>query len=264
MSNTTKDSLGDRMKTYEGVTKTHLVRRMPAILRLDGKAFHSFCRGLDKPFDLRFQESMWETAKYLCEKISGARLAYVQSDEISILLTDYENVGTQAWFDGQVQKIVSVSASMAGVKFNHEIASRLPVGFISKKEPPVFDARVFNVPKEDVVNSFIWRQQDATRNSVSMLAQANFSHKQLHKKSCNEMQEMLFQEYGINWNDCPVPQKRGVCIKKNKYYGLNPNDGVTPFVRTRWEIDLNIPVFTQDRNYIEQYVNPTPEVYRDQ
>lgn len=256
-----KDSLGDRMKGYENIPRNYLTRRLPVIIRLDGKAFHTFTKGFKKPFDNILMESMWETAKYLCENIQGCKVAYTQSDEISLLLTDYEKLDTCAWFDNNIQKIVSISASMATLAFNKvfsEIINHIDAEEISdfydiykrRMMTAMFDSRVFTLPKEEVNNYFVWRQQDATRNSIQMVGQANFSHKQLHKKSCDEIQEMLFQEKGINWNDLPTPNKRGICIIKEQYE-LN-NEEKT--LRTRWTVDTNIPVFTQDRNYIEKYV----------
>lgn len=267
-----KDSLGDRMKGYENIPRNYLTRRLPVIIRLDGKAFHTFTKGFEKPFDNILMESMWETAKYLCENIQGCKVAYTQSDEISLLLTDYEKIDTCAWFDSNIQKMVSISASMATLAFNEsyrklvESEVMLPVSidflsdekqeayrekyqlYHSKKSKAMFDSRVFTLPKEEVNNYFIWRQQDATRNSIQMVGQANFSHKQLHKKSCDDIQEMLFQEKGINWNNLRTPEKRGVCIIKEQYE-LN-NEKKTS--RTRWAVDFDIPVFTQDRVYIEK------------
>jgi tRNA(His) 5'-end guanylyltransferase len=226
------------MKRYEVNSKNLLTRFIPVIIRIDGKAFHTFTKGLVKPFDQGLIEAMWETAIFLCEQIQGCKVAYIQSDEISLLLTDYETIKTEAWFDYNVQKMTSVAASIATVGFNK---------VWDYNEWAMFDARVFSLPKEEVCNYFIWRQQDATRNSIQGLGQANFSHKQLQSKNCDQIQEMLFQEKEINWNDCLTYQKRGACTWKENY---TKNEAL----RTRWIIDNNIPVFTQDRNYIEQYL----------
>jgi len=259
------DSLGDRMKGYENIERRYLTRRMPAIIRVDGKAFHTFTRGFQKPFDMVLMQAMWDAAKYLCENIMGCKIAYVQSDEISLLLTDYDDIRTQAWFDKNIQKMVSVSASMATLGFNKtfaeiinrdvKILGNIDVDSISdyydiyykRINTALFDSRVFNVPKEEVCNYFIWRQQDATRNAVQMIGRANFSHKQLNNKNCNQIQEMLFQEKGINFNDLPIYQKRGVCVIKEYY----DKDGTQ---RSRWIVDKDIPIFAQDRNYIEKYI----------
>lgn len=259
-----KDNLGDRMKSYENISRSYLIRRLPVIIRLDGKAFHTFTRGFKRPFDDILMETMWETAKYLCENIQGCKVAYTQSDEISLLLTDYEKINTCAWFDNNIQKMVSISASMTTLAFNKIFRNKVhmldhvvrheDIGYFYKLEEKfdlaMFDSRVFTLPKEEVVNYFIWRQQDATRNSIQMVGQASFSHKELHKKSCNDIQEMLHQEKNINWDDISTCKKRGVCIIREQY-GLN-NEQST--LRTRWVVSPDIPIFTQDRNYIEKYL----------
>ena len=259
-----KDNIGDRMKGYENVSRIYLTKRMPTIIRVDGKAFHTFTRGFDKPFDEIMGECMCEAAKFLCENIQGCKIAYTQSDEISLLLTDYDKLNTCSWFDKNIQKMVSVSASMATLAFNKafsdiltQMKSRNEFKLIekySKREfKAMFDSRVFNIPKEEVCNYFIWRQQDATRNSIESVGQANFSAKDLHKVNCNQIQEKLFTEKGINWNDFPIFQKRGFCIVK-KQYNVYSSNSENVIVRSRWDMDDNIPVFTQDRNYIEQYL----------
>jgi tRNA(His) 5'-end guanylyltransferase len=238
------DSLGDRMKMFESVPRTRLVPKVPVLLRLDGKAFHSLTRGLDKPVDQRFARCMWQTAIALCEELQGCQLGYVQSDEITILLVDYQGFKTQAWFDYEVQKMVSIAAGLASACFTLAFRAAFP----EREEVPVFDCRAWNLPRHEVVNCFIWRQQDASRNSVSGLAQAHFSQAELHGKSSSEMQDMLMLQRGINWNDCPIPQKRGVCIVKESY----EVDGAT---RGRWIVDEAIPIFTQDRLYVQRRVD---------
>lgn len=257
-----KDSLGDRMKSYEDCYRTRLPIRMPIIIRVDGKAFHSYTAKCKKPVDLGLVECMNDTAIALCETVQGCQLAYVQSDEISLLVTNYQDINTQSWFDNNLQKMVSVSASVASVTFttnSHKIW-----GSIGVREPiptikhAYFDSRAFVLPKEEVTNYFLWRQQDATRNSVQMLARSLYSHKQLVNKNNSDLQELCFQK-GINWNDCPVPQKRGRCIVKNKTpkEGSNPKTGeVFMTERSEWIIDNNIPIFSQDRRYIDKYVYP--------
>jgi tRNA(His) 5'-end guanylyltransferase len=183
-----KDSLGDRMKNnYEARSRINLYRRMPVIIRLDGKAFHTVTRGCEKPFDKKFSFAMDKAMISVMEQAQGAKLGYVQSDEISILLTDYDTHETQAWFNNQVQKICSVSASIASVEFTEAFGRK---GY--------FDCRCFNIPREEVTNYFIWRQQDWMRNSVQMLARSHFSQKQLHNKNVPAMHEML-HEKGVNW-----------------------------------------------------------------
>ena len=188
----TRDDLGDRMKDYyESRSKTRLIRRMPVIIRLDGKAFHTFTKGFEKPFDM--VRAMQETMKYLCENIQGCVLGYTQSDEITLVLIDYQNLNSDAWFDYEVQKLCSVSASMATFAFNRNFA-RLAALEPEKKTKQTnayaevaskgafFDARCFNIPKEEVTNCLLWRQQDATRNSIHMTGRAYFSHKQIEGK----------------------------------------------------------------------------------
>ena len=236
-------TLGERMKEYEAVTKLKLIRRTPAIIRLDGKAFHTYTRGFDKPWDWRMSIAMTETAKFICENVMGAKFAYTQSDEISILITDYYGINTEAWFDYQVQKVVSVSSSLATYKFN-EVMRGLGIN-----KAAFFDARVANYPKEEVCNYFIWRQKDAERNSVQGLAQSLFSHKELQGVSNKKLQDEMFTEKGVNWNEISVINKRGAGIIKEHY----ERDGAE---RSRWVTDLNTPVFVEDRQYIETFVNP--------
>jgi tRNA(His) 5'-end guanylyltransferase len=242
----TNDSLGDRMKGYENISRVYLTRRMPAIIRVDGKAFHSFTRGFKRPFDEILHQTMWETGTALCKNIEGCQLAYIQSDEISLLLTDYENIKTEAWFGKNIQKMVSISASIATLAFNKEFP-RLSSGeepYAKKYNQATFDSRVFILPKEEVNNYFIWRQQDATRNSVLSVGQANFSHKELQNTSCNQIQDKLFLEKQINFNDFETWQKRGVCIVKN-------DREFEETIRRRWEVDMDIPIFTENRDYVE-------------
>src|SRR5258706_22375 len=172
------DELGTRMKEfYENRSQSYLARRIPAIIRIDGKAFHTFTNKFTKPFDNVMIKSMQLTAKKLCAQIQGAKIAYTQSDEISLLLTDWDNLKTDAWFDYNIQKITSVSASMTTLYFNNIFAEICTVEQSDKIDTALFDARVFSIPKEDVNNYFWWRQIDCIRNSIQMLAQSNFSHK---------------------------------------------------------------------------------------
>lgn len=255
------DSLGDRMKSYEDSYRISLPIRMPVIIRVDGKAFHTYTRQCKKPVDQGLVECMNETAKKLCETIQGAKLAYVQSDEISVLVNNYETIDTQPWFDNNLQKMVSISAAVASTTFTFNSwriwkgAVAAPVGLECIK-PAMFDSRAFLVPKEDVVNYFLWRQQDATRNSIQMLARSMYSHKECDNKNTSELQELTFRK-GVNWNDCPVSQKRGRCLVKTQYehVGTNPKTGEEiPSTRSTWTVDNNIPIFSQDRSYIEKYV----------
>ena len=270
------DDLGRRMKEYyEQIPKTKLMRRTPVIIRIDGKAFHSFTKGFKRPFDNVLIESMQETMKYLCENIQGCVLGYHQSDEISLVLVDYHKLTSNAWFDYEVQKICSIAASMATVAFNKifeqnciEYSQVVPNTELGRKlmdvyskaseKGAMFDARCFNIPKEEVTNYIYWRQLDATRNSIQMVGQANFSHKELHGKSCNQIQDMLMTQKGVNWNDYPIYQKRGSCCIKERYSTVDLSTytgSVDAMTRTRWIIDKEIPIFKgEDRNYIDKLI----------
>lgn len=226
-----KDSLGDRMKRYEAVTSTKLNPRSYTIIRLDGKAFHTFTKGLLRPWDPAITETMETTMLYLCKNIQGVKYGYYQSDEISLVLTDFDTFETSPWFDNKIQKMVSVAASLATAKFNQE--------WNASNKLAIFDARVFNVPnRSEVINYFIWRQQDTVRNSISSLGQSLYSAKELHGKNQNAVQEMCFQK-GKNWNDVPTHLKRGTGCYKT----IKEND------RTWWVIDREIPTFSDDRDY---------------
>ena len=257
MKKQSKDSLGGRMKQYEAVSKTSLVQRMPVILRLDGCHFHTFTKGFIKPFDDVMIKSMQDTMKYLCENIQNCVFGYTQSDEITLVLVDYKNLNSSQWFDNEVQKMCSVAASMAGMFFTRCFAYNALYADVDDEQykkyenaiacGAYFDCRAFNVPKEDVCNCIIYRQQDATRNSIQSLAQANFSHKALYGLSCNMLQDKLMVEKGINWNDLDIVKKRGSACIKN-YYTENGK------MRSRWLIDYSMPILSQDRNYVEQLV----------
>ena len=280
------DDLGNRMKEfYEQVPKFRLTRRTPVAIRLDGKAFHTFTKGFKKPFDEVFGKAMRDTMKYLCENIQGCVFGYTQSDEITLILIDYQTLTSDAWFNYEIQKMCSISASMATIAFNKYFfinmedwyyfddplieTLKLPSRENQKEKydnalnkGAMFDSRCFNIPKEEVANLIYWRQLDATRNSIQMVGQANFSHKELQNKTCNEIQDMLLTQKGINWNDYPTHLKRGACcIKvpdKTEFIEHESEWGDPVQVAQRhwkWEIDLNIPIFKgEDRNYIEQYI----------
>lgn len=252
------DSLGDRMKSYEDSYRIHLPIRMPVILRIDGKAFHTYTKGCEKPVDKGLVDVMNETAIFLCKNIQGAQTAFVQSDEISILVHNFKDIDTQAWFDNTLQKMVSISAAMASVTFTENSYKIWGNDEIKGKttKPAYFDSRAFIIPEADVNNYFLWRQQDATRNSVQMLARSLYSHKQCEDKNNSELQEMCFQK-GINWNDCPTSQKRGRCIVKimTDKIGHNPVTGESiEAKRSEWVVDNDIPVFSQNKSYINKYL----------
>jgi len=289
------DELGIRMKTYyERIPKTKLMRRCPVAIRLDGKAFHTFTRGFQRPFDEVLIKSMRETMKYLCENIQGCVLGYTQSDEITIILVDYKKLTSSAWFDYEVQKMCSIAASMATMAFNKAFSKTFeewacthtshldfsnPNNDIDEEKIKIckayrkaqekgamFDARCFNIPKEEVTNLVYWRQLDAARNSVQMVGQAHFSHAELQNKSCNDIQEMLFTQKGINWNDLPTHQKRGSCCIKawKNHQGWEPcyddnlgklGEILCETMRSEWVIDTEIPMFKgEDREYIDKLI----------
>ena len=249
-------TLGERMKEYEKVSKGYLMKRTPVVIRLDGCHFHTFTRGLDKPYDKTLMQVMQKTMQYLCENIQGCVLGYTQSDEITLVLIDYQNLNTSAWFDNQIQKICSVAASLATLAFNNfwneETESFYEEYWFTetdedsnfqrwklldmKKGKATFDARVFNLLKEEVVNNLIWRQQDATRNSINSLAQTLYSHKQLQGIAANQLQNKMLIEKNVNWNNELISFKRGSCCRKNE--------------NGKWYIDTEIPIFTENRQYI--------------
>lgn len=272
------DKLGTRMKSqYEHRTRYLLPRRTYTLIRLDGKAFHTFTRGFKRPFDTDLVNLMDKTAQYLCENIQGVVGAYVQSDEISLLLADFAKPQTSAYFDGNIQKVASISASMATLAFNqamHKVisSSALFEGFKEVRDKmtdsrgevksAMFDSRVFTIPdKQEVFNYFVWRQQDATKNSIQMVAQSLYSHKELHGKNGSEQQEMIFQK-GTNWNDLDAGLKRGRMIVKKEYQVSNITMTLefpqqpTYTTRTKWVVE-NPPIFTKEKEFL---INLIPDM----
>lgn len=229
-----KDKLGDRMKhNYEQAFNFRLPARMPIIMRLDGKCFHTFTKGMNKPFDEQLVSRMNCVATYLLNKISGAQVAYVQSDEISILIHNYKRLDSQGWFDNEVQKMTSISAAMASFYMSSMYCQEV-----------LFDSRVFTLPEAEVNNYFVWRQKDALRNSISMVSQAFFSHKELQNKNVKQMKDML-EVRGKKWENYPLSCQRGSCVVRQ------PN-GIIYF-------DDSIPLFTQDHNYIDKFLTVEDE-----
>lgn len=264
-----KDAIGTRMKEdYEKRFQTHLMRRSYTMIRLDGKAFHTYTKDFKRPYDLGLMRIMDQTAIALCEKIQGAKLAYVQSDEITILITDFETRKTDAWFDSNVQKMVSISASIATAAFNNGMYLDEDI-LANMDKVAYFDSRVFQLPnREEVINALIWRQQDATRNSIQMGAQSMYSHKQLHGKNTSQLQELMFQK-GQNWNDYPAGFKRGRIILKeiketvniqvfdaetsgldrSQLLSVNLVKGGATIERNRWG-SFEAPIFTQEKDFL--------------
>ena len=284
------DDLGTRMKEYEKRNQYYLQKRTPVAIRVDGRSFHTFTKGFKRPFDDILMKSMQETAKYMCENIQGAKLAYVQSDEITIILTDYDALETDCWFNYRTDKLCSISASMATMAFNRVFVKNvdewgrltfpnwdeggtneeIDVDLLKLNDAyqraigkgAMFDARCFNIPKEEVTNLIYWRQLDATRNSIQMVGQANFSHKELQNKSCNDIQDMLHEQKGINWNDYPTVCKRGTaCIKNRKIIEYLDEFKVTAKLmdstktENSWIIDTEMPILKgEDRAYVDDLV----------
>ena len=288
-------ALAKRMKKfYEEIPKIRLIRRMPVCIRLDGKAFHTFLKGFKKPFDDIFIKTMQDTMRYLCQNIQGCVLGYSQSDEISLILIDYQKLTTSAWFDYNVQKICSVSSSMATLAFNKLLKNNVDEYKVNKwngvskyedgedeyiktllravEKGAMFDSRCFNIPKEEVANLIFWRQFDASNNSVQMVGQAYFTQEELNNKNTNQIQDMLITQKGINWNDLPTYQKRGSCCIKRKFW-IDKNDGCefseeyscelekagvnsdNAIKKTEWIIDKNIPIFKgENRKYINELI----------
>lgn len=245
-----KDSLGDRMKGYEAACKHHLTQRTPLILRLDGKAFHNYLRPVKGTFNEGVRTCMTDTMMHLIINLQNCVFGYTQSDEISLLFNDWNKLTTEPAYSANQSKLESIAASMTTGYFNwnknhYDLIPEVTAPFA------LFDCRAFTIPKEEVANYFVWRQQDATRNSINMLGQLNFSHKQLQGKNVSEVQDMLMLEKQINWNDLHVWKKRGICAS-----------------RLSLSADKEPPIFTKDREYIERHLlneedREKPEVDED-
>lgn len=248
-----------RMKAYECVSRQYLTRRVPVAIRVDGKAFHTFTRGFQKPFDEVLSNAMQATMMKMCRQIQGCVFAYTQSDEITFILIDYQKLNSDGWFNYRTDKMCSIAASMATMEFNKAF-SAFVYGFKvnkgedissedmevlkayekSKERGAMFDARAFSIPKEEVTNLIYWRQQDAMRNAVQMVGQAFYPHKELQGVSCELLKEMLLTDKGIEWDKIPVKYQRGSCCVK---------------VDSEWTIDNNISIFRgSDREQIDKLV----------
>ena len=252
MAHYKRDSLGDRMKDYESRNQNYLQKRIPVIIRVDGRAFHSFTNGLYKPFDNLFTDTMIQTMETLCSEIQNCVFGYVQSDEISLFLKDYDSINTSAWFDYRTDKLCSISASLATYYFNKYFHQKVELmnNFTSDEnymstllkccnKPAVFDARCFNLPKEEIINYFYWRELDAVRNSIQACGQAQFSHKELEHKNCDNIKEML-QNIDKPWENLPIYKQRGTCCKREN---------------KEWVIDYSMPLLVKEgRNYLEELI----------
>ena len=260
-----KDNLGDRMKYYENISATKLIHQMPIILRIDGKAFHTFTKHFCKPFDSVFIDAMKLTTKDICEEVQNCRFGYVESDEISLLVYPKDVWNSEAYFDAKVQKLCSIIASFATIRFYRNFSTLVNAFVSGTKEDnemskvylkavetnACFDCRCFNLPKEEVCNYFIWRQQDATKNSIQMVARTHFSHKELQGKKFSDMNEMLFNK-GVNFDKLPTVWKRGTAVYKVPT--SIPKTGQQPIIRDKWFIDEEMPIITENRNYIENHI----------
>lgn len=280
-----RNDLEMRMKKYENVTKTRLYIRTPVAIRIDGRAFHTFTKGFTKPFDEILIYTMQHTMKYLCENIQNCVLGYTQSDEITLILIDYQTFNTQPWFDNKIQKIASVSASMAtfifNKIFNEKTKSLLDLLYLMKEKEQLseedmqymealkralekgatFDSRCFNIPKEEVANLLYWRQLDAIRNSIESCGQYYYSPKELLGVTCLEIKEKLKKDFAISWDDLPITQQRGSCCVRNKIKIQEDGIYTTAILRetnkseNEWIIDNNIPIFKNEgREYIESLI----------
>ncbi len=257
-----KDSLGDRMKSsYENRTRYYLPRRTNTIIRCDGRSFHTYTKDCVKPFDDNLMADMNNTAVKLCEEIQGARFAYVQSDEISVFVSDYTDIVTEAWFDGNLQKICSISASIATAEFNKirmydHFADVLkkPRDPIAEYKPANFDSRVFIIPEiAEVANYFQWRCQDASRNSLQMFARSLYSHTELEGKNSAQIHDLIHAK-DKNWNDLAPQYKRGRLIRKHTSHGFTP-------ARNHWTID-DIPD-THGFEYWKNLIHLTNDLAKD-
>ena len=264
-------TLSDRMKgAYENKYRNYLPENIPVIARLDGQHFHSFCRGMKKPFDPIFVKTMQQTMLKLCEIIPNVKFGYVESDEISLVMIQSER-NSQPWFDNNIQKIVSTSAALCTLWFNNYFAENTIIDttldifnmnqdsydwkMVRKgKEMPTFDSRVFVVPAFEVHNYFVWRQQDCTRNSIQAVAQSLYSQKELHGINTTKLQDKMFTEKGVNWNDYTTVEKRGTCAYRIPTTVIG-KDG-HEVTRYKWVLDYEMPILTSEegKDFISQKV----------
>lgn len=226
------DPLGNRMKRYEAASRYFLPPKVPLFVRVDGRAFHTYTQGMDKPFDEALMDAMVYATERTAKDMSGFKLAYTQSDEATFLITDFGNFESQGWFDYNLSKVVSLSASLFTVHFNWHMGMQTS----HDRSSATFDSRAFTVPMEDVPNCFLWRQKDWYRNSVQMLGQAHFSHKQLNGKKLSEIHDMLHDK-GVNWADLSSTQKNGTFVRRTVELRESEDQatGFQPVYRTVFE-----------------------------
>lgn len=239
------------MKQYEAATRLVLPRRTYTVVRVDGRAFHTFLRHASKPWDDDVVHTMKTTTQRLCGALDGAVVGYTQSDEISVILQDFENNGTQAWFGGVVQKMASIAAATATAYFTAEYRHHFD---LDDGPLPVFDARVFTIPDVvEVANYLIWRQRDAIRNSILSLAQAHFVPSVMPGISTYGLVEMLKNGRGIDWEkDVSPGLQRGWMVRKVQ-------EGEGEQMRSRWDVDA-APIFQADGSGVLPQLLPGPRL----
>lgn len=268
-------SLNKRMKNYEQVTKQFLMCRNPVIIRLNCKTFRTYTRCFIKPYDSVLIKTMQDTMLELCQNIDGCVLGYTHTDEITLVLCDYKNNSTQAWYNNDVQKMCSITASMAAVAFNknlrHEVVNKISENakldsteqYIYEKSynKALFDSRVYSIPKEDVNNCLVWRQHYAIKNSIQMLAQTQYSTKELQGKNCVDMISMLKEEKAIDWDLLPLEIQRGSCCVRSEIAIKNVNNEKGVYNanddgchRNKWIIEREIPLFKQETKYVNSRI----------
>jgi tRNA(His) 5'-end guanylyltransferase len=230
--------LEERMKKYEFLYRPFLLPLTPAIARIDGRAFHTFCRGLERPFDARFHKLMVKVTEYLVKE-SRAKIGYAQSDEISLLLFS-DHFESKIYFDGNVNKIISTLAATASVAFHRFLPEYIPE---KTKSFPTFDARVCNYPPDEVPNYFVWRELDAVRNSILAAAEYHLGHSAIQNLNTLQLQDELFTQKEINWNDFPWYQKRGTYVRQKrarKKFTADEMDSLPPRHEARKNPDLEM------------------------
>lgn len=255
------DAISQRMKDYEQRNQYYLQRKIPVIIRVDMRSGHTFTKNFEKPIDPVFLTAIQNTMLYCCEHIEGCVLGYCQSDEITFVLQDYAGIETEAWFKYRIDKLCSIVASMATMAFIQEFyeriklikdATRVNIYTEAIHQGVMFDARCFNLPKEEVCNLIYWRQLDASRNSIQGWGQKFFSHKELLNKSCDEIQNMLMTHYDFNWNHLPTHLKRGCACRKLTYKIdiARQHDSLT-----KWTLDYEMPILKgEDRAYVNELI----------
>lgn len=233
-----KDSLGDRMKNYENVNRNYLMSNSDVIIRIDWKAFSTFTKWLDKPFDDTLISTMQNVVRMMAKEISGFKLAYLQSDEISIWINDTDTIQTQGWFDYNINKINSVCASMFTGYFNYL--------WVKSTKIWLFDCRCFNIPREEIPNYFLRRQKDRYRNSVQMYARSKFKQKELQGKKLQDIFDMLFVSGNAPRTSLENVYKNGTFILKG------------------WEMETNVlPTYDSINGFIQKVLSSYNEQWNN-